>query len=138
MLKIIFIVELRLFEIVFRPISRKTDPDIRTHRCPVSLFALVPRIMADRRACVSGRGRRREYLSPFLFLSLFLFFSISFFLFLFSFSFPSLSASSLSSLPRAPERRSALPARTHAAPGLPTGHAWTTRPSHPPCRSPRR
>ncbi|XP_039803661.1 atherin-like [Panicum virgatum] len=64
-------------------------------------------------------------------------------------------------MPRAPERRSALPARVHAAPGFPPGtllacpacraplhaphtrhaharapsHAWTTRPSHPSRRS---
>ena len=105
-----FIVELRLFP----PDLSKTGPDIRIHRHPISLFAPVPCVTPDRRACASGRGRRRESLS----LSFSFSFSFSFFLFFFL-PLLSLSPSSLSSLPRAPERRSAPPACTQAAPGLP-------------------
>src|SRR6185503_11482444 len=99
-----FIVKLR----PFLPDLQKTGPDIRIHRCPVSLFALVPRVTADLRACASGRSRRRDFHCLSLFLSfLFLNFSFPFFLFLFFSLSLSLSPSSLSSAALPHARRAA-------------------------------
>ena len=99
-LKIIFkitfqIVELRLFEIVPRPISRSpVKPVPASNRYPVSLFPPRSARHADQRACACSRDRRRdrrrrESLSFSLcFPFSFFFFSFSFFFFSYLFSPP--------------------------------------------------
>ena len=120
--------ELNPFKIVSPPdlpISRKTGPDIRIHRCPVYLFALVPRITPDQRACACSRGRRRDRRRRDLSLFLSLSFSFSFslpFSFLFFFLFPfslSLSPFSLSSVARPRAPFSSPPPLPHALPRAP-------------------
>ena len=109
-LKIIFkisfqIVELRLFEIVSRPISRSPEKPVpASNRYPVSLFPPRSARHADQRACACSRDRRRDRRRrESLSFSLFPFFLFLFLIFLFLFFFFSslpLSPSSVSSAAR--------------------------------------